>query len=494
MKNKKQLFIGVGGTLLILAIIIVFLITNQRPVHLTTKTTELSLNTKLDNRDEAIDWSILPTKKIKLSKTLVLTEPGTYILSGNISNGYIKINTLGNIKLVLNNVTIENKTGPAIYIENASTSVIELLDDTTSTLIDGKNYSTEFKYKPATIYSEDDLVLQGTGTLEVIANQEDAVVSKDDSKVISGSYNITSKDDALRGKDSIYLKNGTFNITSTGDSIKSNKGFVYIENGLFNLTSSKDGIQSETDLLIKNGIFNITSKNDVLSESSLNPPSTKGIKSLGNMVIENAIMNIKTTADGLHSDKSLGIKNGTYTITTLDDGITAANKLIIDDGNITITKSDKGLKAKDIIINNGIIDIASSDEEISKQAHVSINGGTTTLSSLSTKNTLKDYKKVFSLNKGTLLIGSDDNLTKIINHTSNIKVLSLNLDKEYTSTDIITITLNDKVIKTYNSAKSYTTILIATEELKENTKYQLKINDKLYKELKVTSSTIKINN
>lgn len=494
MKNKKQLFIGVGTLLLILAIIIIFLITNQRSDHLTTKVTDLSLNTKLDNRDETIDWSTLPTEKIYLSKTLVLTEPGTYILSGNISNGYIKINTLGNIKLILDNVTIENKTGPVIYIENASITVLELLADTTSTLIDGSNYSEEFKYKPATIYSEDDLVLQGTGTLEVTANQEDAIVSKDDLKVISGSYNITSKDDALRGKDSIYLKNGTYNITSTGDSIKSNKGFVYIENGLFNLTSSKDGIQAETDLLIKNGIFNITSKNDLLSESSTSSSSAEGIKALGNLVIENAIMNIKTTADGIHSNKSLGIKKGTYTITTLDDGITAANKLIIDDANITITKSDKGLKAKDIIINNGLIDIASSDEEISKQSHVSINGGTTTLSSLSTKNTLKDYKQVFSLNKGTLLISSDENLTKIIDHPSNIKVLSLNLDKEYTSTDIITITLNDKVIKTYNSAKPYKTLLIATDELKENTNYQLKMNDKLYKELKVTSSTIKVKN
>lgn len=483
MKNKKKILIILS--IILLALLVIFIISSKRPNYLTTKTTALSLNTNLDNTDEKIDWSKLPTKNIKLSKTIELTEPGTYVLTGNLKNNYLKVNSIGDVRLILNNVTIKNEAGPAIYIENAQDVIIELQDGTTSTLITGQDYQEEFTNKTATIYSEDDLTFQGTGTLEIISELEDAIVSKNDLKIISGIYKITSKDDAIRGKDSIYIKNGTFNITSSGDSIKSNKGFIFIENGIFNLNSSLDGIQSEKDLLIKNGIFNINCKATNLLDSSLQSPSTKGIKSGENLLIENAIMNITTTDDALHSNKNIGIKTGTYTIAALDKGIKTNNKLIIDGGTITITKSDKALKAKNIIINNGLINLTAHDKEISKDSKVYINGGTTTLSSLTAKNNLDNYKDVFFLTKGTLLLSSDEKLTKIIHSTKEIEVISIDLSKECTKEDVITLTLNDKVIKTYHSEKDYRILLLATDELKADTTYQLKINNKLYQEIKI---------
>ena len=110
------------------------------------------------------------------------TEEGTYTLTGEISDGLIYIETDGIVKLILNGVTITNSSGPAIYVENAQTVEIETVKGTTNTLTDGSSYSGYEDGVVGTIYSKDDIILSGEGTLKVISNSEDAIVSKDGQK------------------------------------------------------------------------------------------------------------------------------------------------------------------------------------------------------------------------------------------------------------------------------------------------------------------------
>ena len=111
------------------------------------------------------------------------------------------------------------------------------------------------------IYSKDDLILQGDGILNVTSNYSDAIVSTDDLKIVSGTYNIKSQDDGIRGKDSVYILDGTINVESNADGIKSTndtdstKGFVYIKNGTFVINSVEDAIQAQTKLIIDEGNF-----------------------------------------------------------------------------------------------------------------------------------------------------------------------------------------------------------------------------------------------
>lgn len=50
---------------------------------------------------------------------VVITEAGTYILSGKLSDGSVRISAGKDIKiqLVLNGVSVHNESGPAIYIQ-----------------------------------------------------------------------------------------------------------------------------------------------------------------------------------------------------------------------------------------------------------------------------------------------------------------------------------------------------------------------------------------
>ncbi len=256
MKRKQEIIIGI--IVIIVTVIILGYILVENINKKENSIEYIDTNIELDNSDENIEWSNYEIKNLTLTESITITEEGIYELSGEITNGMVTVNTKGNVKLILNNVTITNESGPAIYIKNAKNTVIYLKEETTNTLEDSSNYQTDEDIN-ATIYSKDNLIFDGSGTLVIKANYQDGIVSKDNLKIKNGTFNITSIDDSIKGKDSVYIIDGNFNITAGGDGIKStntsdkNKGYVYIENGNFEIDATLDGIQAETKLLIKNG-------------------------------------------------------------------------------------------------------------------------------------------------------------------------------------------------------------------------------------------------
>ena len=390
MKNKKEIFIISFIIIIIIVSLIIFMLHKKTLVNEIDSNTLENINMEIDtdDGDEDIVWSDYEKREIVLDKSLTITEGGIYNLSGTIENGFIKVNTSDDVKLVLKNVNITNNNGPAIYIESANNTLIYLEEGSTNTLIDGVSYTSFEEDVNGTIYSKDDLVFDGTGTLKIKANYEDGIVSKDDLKIINGNFSIDSKDDGIRGKDSVYIIDGSFNIVSGGDAIKSSndtdeqKGFVKIENGNFNIESTLDGIQAETKMLIQNGKFNIITGGGSVNSSTSNSwgdwrkepmnyqdtsnvtESAKGIKAGDNLVIEGGEFIFDISDDSIHSNNYVGIKNGNLTISSGDDGIHADTELIIDGGNINIEKSYEGIESAKITINGGNINLVSSDDGI----------------------------------------------------------------------------------------------------------------------------------
>ena len=259
MKKKILIFVPV---ILCIIVIVTFLILNQTPQKETVNVIDMAINT--DDDDQKIDWSLYNNTDYTLTNSITITDSGTYNLTGKIADGLITVNTSGNVKLVLNNVSITNSKGPAIYVKDAEDVVIELANGSSNYLEDGSTYSGFEQDEIGVIFSHSDITFQGEGTLEVKSNKEDGIAGKDDLKIVSGNYKINSQDDGIRGKDSVYIQNGTFDITSLGDGIKSTndtdtkKGYILIEKGTFNIKSELDAISAQTKLLIQDGTFDIT--------------------------------------------------------------------------------------------------------------------------------------------------------------------------------------------------------------------------------------------
>ncbi len=334
---------------------------------------EIAGGMDIDNSDQNINWNRYTSIDINLSESFRITKSGTYHLTGAIEDGNVTVDVgVGEVKLILDNVSIINSTGPAIMCSSADDLVIELKNN--NVLKDGSTYLGDYDEDvTGVIYSKADLTFQGNGELSLMANYQDGIVGKDDVKFINGTYIIDSKDDAIRGKDSIYVINGKFVINSGADSIKSTnetslrKGFVLIENGDFDITAKAKGLKATNNILIKGGNF------------ALN-----------------------TIDDSIHSDNILGINNGNININSGDDGIHANSELVVDGGSIIVSKAFEGLEAQKVTINNGNLSLTTHDDGINA------GGG----ADLSTNNRPganhfdADEKCILNINGGNIYINS----------------------------------------------------------------------------------------
>ena len=560
MKNKKIFLIGGVILVAVFAVLVGLYYKNSlssgKASTATTDSIDMSIDT--DDGDEKIDWGLYQDTDYALTKSVTITDSGVYNLTGTISDGLITINTDGNVKLVLDNVSITNSKGPAIYVENASDVVIELASGSSNYLEDGSSYTGYEVDEIGTIFSHDDITFQGDGTLEVVSNNEDAIVGKDDLKIVSGIYKITAVDDGIRGKDSVYIQNGNFSIKASGDGIKStndtnsDKGYILIENGTFDIEADLDGISSQTKLLIQNGNFNIKtgggSSNSSTSNdnwgrwgntSSTETGSAKGLKSGSNLVIENGTFTFNTSDDAIHCNNYVGIKNGTLEISSGDDGIHVDAELIVDGGKINITKSYEGLEAAKITINNGTIDLVASDDGINVAGGndasatnrpgennyssntdnvLTINGGTIYVNAsgdgidvngtaylnggdvlvdgpTNDGNGALDYDREFVVNGGTLIAGGSSGMLQGCSESSSTYSVMIGFTSSYDSGDVVTIVDNSgQKIISYQSSKSYSALVVASPNFKKGETYTIKVNGSDYKTFTISSMTTTVGN
>lgn len=271
-------------------------------------------------------------------RIVTITAAGTYRLSGEITDGQIAVNAgkEDEIRLILDGFTISNASSSAVYGIKSGSITITTEEGTDNYISDGTQYQYEEEgadEPDAAVFSKDDIILEGSGTLTVTGNYGCGIRSKDDLTVKSGTYVIDAVQDAMKGKDSVEIEGGTFTLNAGEDGIQASndeeedKGYVKISDGTFSITAAAKGIKAETLLEVTGGTIEIDSEDDAV-----------------------------------HCNGDVNITGGTFTIATGDDGIHADNQVVIDDGTITIIESYEGIEGLTIDINGGVIDVTSEDD------------------------------------------------------------------------------------------------------------------------------------
>ena len=127
---------------------------------------------------------------------MVISSAGTYIVSGELTDGQLLVDAGDDdkVQLVLAGATIHNEDGPAIYVRNVTSASSPWTRGRRTACPMGRRI--RWKMIPdepyATLFSRCDLTLNGDGTLNVISAYRHAVCSKDDLVVVSGTYNISA--------------------------------------------------------------------------------------------------------------------------------------------------------------------------------------------------------------------------------------------------------------------------------------------------------------
>ena len=105
---------------------------------------------------------------------LTISEEGTYILSGSITDGRIVVEAddTAKVQLVLNGFTITCSDYSALYVKSADKVFVTLAKGTENKISDGSTYKddSEESNVDSAIFSKSDLTINGSGTLTVEGN------------------------------------------------------------------------------------------------------------------------------------------------------------------------------------------------------------------------------------------------------------------------------------------------------------------------------------
>lgn len=392
--------------------------------------------------------------------TAVITKAGTYRISGECNNGAILVNADGddNVILLLDGITLSNKSGCVIRCENADLLTLSLAEGSENIISDADSYSDAEDDSPdSAIFCRDDLVINGSGKLIINANYKDAVKSKDGLKIAGGDITISSVDDGIIGRDFLIIGGGSIRISSAGDSIKATNdtddkmGYISITDGVIDITSEGDAIHSVTELFVSGGNINAVTgggsatvqhisdggfgrgnggrdgRNDIfdfddIADDNVSSESKKGLKSDGGITVSDGTITLDCADDTLHAAGTLLINGGSLELSSGDDGIHSDVAMIINNGDISISKSYEALEALTIDINGGKISAVASDDGINVAGgdngavmgfgddtstyYISITGGEVTLNAAGDGI---DSNGTVALSRGSLIVYGPEN-------------------------------------------------------------------------------------
>ncbi len=250
--------------------------------------------------------------------TVTVTAPGTYRLSGSLTDGQVVVDSAsdGVVRLVLDSVDLASSTSAPLVVTEADEVVVVLPEGSSSTLTDAVTYvypDAETDEPNAALFSTADLTIGGDGALTVTGRSNDAIAAKDGLVILGGAITVDALDDGIRGKDYLVVAGGTLAVTAGGDGLKADNadddalGYVRLTGGALDVTAGVDGIDAATDVTVTGGELTVAADDD-----------------------------------GIHADVELAISAGSVAVTRSYEGLEAA-QMAISGGDISVVASDDGV-------------------------------------------------------------------------------------------------------------------------------------------------------
>ena len=380
---------------------------------------EINVSEMFTDSDKEVGYDEENSSKIELNKTtatfdsddvsidgttVTIKNEGTYIVSGDLENGKIIVDSekTDKLQIVLNGANISCKGSAPIYVKQADKVFLTLANETTNTLTSTGEYETSEDNVDAAIFSKDDLTLNGTGILTVKSESGHGIVSKDDLVVTSGTYNINAASHGLSANDSIRIADGKFSITSGKDGLHSENtddtklGYIYVADGEFNITAGYDALDASSAIQSDGGTFDVTTGGGSAKAASKRGgapegekpsgerpemPSRDGEKPIGNPPSGNENGEPPTKPEGESSQQNSTSESGNTsnenTSNKSENTNTTENSSTEESAN-----SMKGLRAEtNLVLNGGTYNIDSCDDSIHSNKIVTITNGTYSIKS-----------------------------------------------------------------------------------------------------------------
>ena len=252
---------------------------------------------------------------------------GRYVLSGSLSNGQIILDADGDddIWLLLDGVSLHCDDDAAIRVEQAGKVFLTLEDGTENSLSSGAEYAADAVSAgiDGTIYSRDDLTINGSGALCVTAEYRHGIVCNDDLVIAGGSIAICAVQDGIHAHDSVRIRDAAIRISAGDDGITASNAeetaWLYIASGTIDIADCYEGLEA-ISVTVAGGTVTIAADDDGINANGSGENAAIHILG-GDITIVNAD---GTDADGLDSNRDIFISGGRLFISVSEAGGSSA--------------------------------------------------------------------------------------------------------------------------------------------------------------------------
>lgn len=188
-------------------------------------------------------------KGVSISGGIVtISEEGTYIISGSLSDGQLVVEAdkTAKVQLVLDNASVTSKTSAAIYVKSADKVFVTSAAGTENDLSNGGTFTVDGDTNiDGAVFARDDLVFNGSGKISVTSPSGHGIVGKDDVKLVGGTIVINAERHGVQANDSIRVAEADVTIDAGKEGMES--ALVYIYSGDIKITAVDDGLNAAVD-------------------------------------------------------------------------------------------------------------------------------------------------------------------------------------------------------------------------------------------------------
>lgn len=322
----------------------------------------------------------------KSGSIYTITKAGTYSLSGKLTGQIlVAAGEDEEVVLELNGVSITYDSDSPIKATSGDKLEISAKNDTGNIIKDNRSAKTTDvdSQGEGAISADIDLKLKGSGTLVVIGNYNNGVHTSKDLSIQKLTLKSTGYNNAIKGKNSVTITSGTVqayalngNGIKTEDSDANNnkqKGTITINGGKIYVDSLHDGVDASYNVVVDQ------TDSDVSIELS--------IKTGTNSSNYNKSSFKADSEKGLKAANEIVVNNGTIVIAASDDAVhanygdqlgngkTGLGNVTVNGGAVKVASGDDGLHADNTLtVNSGHIVVAGSTEGFEGN-YININGG-----------------------------------------------------------------------------------------------------------------------
>ncbi len=180
---------------------------------------------------------------------VVITNGGWYVLTGTLTDGSITVNAYDSSKvwLRLNGVDVTCSDDACLIVDQADKVFLTLAEGSENSFTSGAEYSSDALEDSTggTIFTHDDLTINGSGSLAITANYKHGIDANDSLVITGGTISITAPEDGIHTNDSFRFTAADLTVQAGDDAVHSD-GELYVESGTILIPECCEGLEALT--------------------------------------------------------------------------------------------------------------------------------------------------------------------------------------------------------------------------------------------------------